>query len=265
MRQFVRAAAFAAMLLFVPFSAPSYATPQAVGGRVHMTLPASGAPLEEVSQAPAFAPAAPRSGPRLRLRVPHSSTAARADLAPGQSKADYYAWLARNPAHRMEVQAFRDHLAAEGLEDIVPVWQLIRTSSSWRACNADRFEVAPRDKWEHITTTLRFVRDEVVPVLGEVEALSAYRNEALNRCSAGAPESAHRLFFALDLTPVNPDVNRGAMIRQICAAHARDGRGYNTGLGFYTGMRFHVDSNGFRRWGADGRGATSPCASGNYA
>ena len=42
----------------------------------------------------------------------------------------------------------------------MPVWQLIRTSSSWRACNADRFEVAPRDKWEHISTTLRFVRDE---------------------------------------------------------------------------------------------------------
>jgi len=30
-------------------------------------------------------------------------------------------------------------------------------------------------------------------------------------------------------------------------------------------MRFHVDSNGFRRWGADGRGATSPCGGGTYA
>ena len=103
------------MLLFVPFSAPSHATPRTVGGRVHMTLPVSGGMLEEVSQVPAFAPAAPRSEPRLRLRVPHSSRLyARADLAPGQSKADYYAWLARSPAHRMEVQAFRDHLAAEG-------------------------------------------------------------------------------------------------------------------------------------------------------
>ena len=55
------------------------------------------------------------------------------------------------------------------------------------------------------------------------------------------------------------------MIRQICAAHARDGRAYNTGLGFYNGERFHVDSNGFRRWGADGRGATSPCGAVRYA
>ena len=44
-----------------------------------------------------------------------------------------------------------------------------------------------------------------------------------------------------------------------------DGRAYRTGLGFYTGMPFHVDSNGFRRWGADGRGATSPCGSARIA
>jgi len=189
----------------------------------------------------------------------------RGDMAPGQSRADYLAWLARDPRHQMQVEEFRAHLASEGLENVVPVWQLIRTSSSWRACNADRFEVAPRDKWEHISTTLRFVRDEVEPALGPVEAVSGYRNEQLNRCSAGAPQSAHREFFAIDLAPVNPAVTRGQMIRQICAAHARDGRAYNTGLGFYNGERFHVDSNGFRKWGADGRGATSPCVSNRYA
>ena len=189
----------------------------------------------------------------------------RGDMAPGQSRADYLAWLARDPRHQQQVEEFRTHLASEGLENVVPVWQLIRTSSSWRACNADRFEVAPRDKWEHISTTLRFVRDEVVPSLGPVEAVSGYRNEQLNRCSAGAPQSAHREFFAIDLAPVNPAVTRTQMIRQICAAHARDGRAYNTGLGFYNGERFHVDSNGFRKWGADGRGATSPCVSNRYA
>lgn len=231
------------MLLFVPFSAPSHAV------TARLDLPAAPPPV--VSE--------------VHTHTSDASPSGRAGLAPGQSRADYYAWLARNPAHRAEVQAFRDHLAREGLEDVVPVWQLIRTSSSWRACNAERFEVAPRDKWRHITTTLRFVRDEVVPALGPVEALSAYRNEALNRCSAGAPQSAHRLFFALDLAPVSREVSRPRMIREICAAHARDGRAYNTGLGFYTGMRFHVDSNGYRKWGADGRGATSPCGGRTYA
>ena len=117
----------------------------------------------------------------------------------------------------------------------------------------------PADKWNNIVTTLAFVRDEVRPAVGEVEALSVYRNEALNRCSNGAPQSAHRMFFALDLTPVSAEISREQMIRGVCAAHARDGRNYETGLGFYSGKRFHVDSNGFRKWGPDGRGASSPC------
>ena len=69
------------------------------------------------------------------------------------------------------------------------------------------------------------------------------------------------MFFALDLTPVNAAVSRDGMIRGICAAHARQGRAYDAGLGFYSGRCFHVDSSGYRKWGPDGRGASSPCVS----
>ena len=194
-----------------------------------------------------------------------AADAVHAPQAPGQAVADYHAWLARSPANREAVRAFRAHLAAQGLADVIPVWQLVRTSSSWRQCAADRFEVAPRDKWDNIVTTLKFVRDEVTPAVGPVEALSVYRNEGLNRCSNGAPASAHRLFFALDLTPASPDVSRAGMVERVCRAHAARGSAYNAGLGFYSGLRFHVDSHGFRKWGADGRGASSPCATGRYA
>jgi hypothetical protein len=180
-------------------------------------------------------------------------------LAPGQTAEDFEAWAHRSPANLKKLGAFRDYLAAQGLESVVPMWQLVRTSSSWRECGAEPFEVPPPDKWERIVKTLKFVRDDVIPSVGEVETLSAYRNGELNACSNGAPKSAHREFFALDLTPVNKAVERSAMIRSVCAAHARDGREYNVGLGFYTGRRFHVDSSGFRKWGANGKGATSPC------
>ena len=73
------------------------------------------------------------------------------------------------------------------------------------------------------------------------------------------------MFFALDLKPVSEEVSRAGMISRVCAAHGRAGRAYNTGLGFYSGMRFHVDSHGFRKWGANGKGATSPCVTGHYA
>lgn len=183
------------------------------------------------------------------------------DIAPGQGHAEFEAWLAREPENRAAVAEFSAHLTRAGVGDVLPAWQLVRTSSSWRECGADGFEVAPRDKWDNIVRTLRFVKEEVVPVVGPVRALSGYRNASLNACSNGAPASAHRHFHALDLMPVSADVSRTELIRDVCRAHASSGRDHDTGLGFYSGMRFHVDSSGFRRWGANGSGATSPCVS----
>ncbi|HYC95763.1 MAG TPA: hypothetical protein VEB39_08725 [Sphingomicrobium sp.] len=202
--------------------------------------------------------AAPAPAPEFGLEHGHSHDSG---LAPGQTAAAFRAWLGRSPANRAGVAAFHNYLSAQGVGSVVPMWQLTRTSSSWRECGAEPFEVPPQDKWERILKTLKFVRDEVVPAVGAVETLSAYRNEQLNACSDGAPRSAHREFFALDLTPVSKTVDRTEMIRDICAAHARDGEDYDAGLGFYSGRRFHVDSSGFRKWGPNGKGATSPCVS----
>jgi hypothetical protein len=193
------------------------------------------------------------------LLLTPAAAQAQSAAASGQSRADYHAWLARAPEHRNQVVAFRTRLAEAGVEAVVPVWQLVRTSHSWRQCAATPFEVAPAASWSHIVDTLKFVRDQVVPSLGAVEALSGYRNAGLNACSNGAPASAHRHFFALDLVPVAAGVTRESMIRTVCGAHTRQGHVYRAGLGFYSGLRFHVDSRGFRRWGPDGRGATSPC------
>ena len=249
MRQFIRAAAIAATLFVMPAAVPA--------GNAPMTLPMPSAAAPAALRA-APAPTAPET---FGIEPGHEHDHVSA-LAPGQTPADFSAWLERSPTHRAQLAAFRDRLRAEGVENVVPLWQLVRTSSSWRQCAAEPFEVAPADKWPNIVTTLKFVRDKVVPAVGPVEALSAYRNENLNACSDGAPRSAHRLFFALDLTPVRPQISRAGMIHDICAAHARDGRAYSAGLGFYSGRRFHVDSNGYRKWGPNGSGATSPCVTG---
>ncbi|HWH17941.1 MAG TPA: D-Ala-D-Ala carboxypeptidase family metallohydrolase [Allosphingosinicella sp.] len=184
-------------------------------------------------------------------------------IAEGQGRADYLAWLAREPAARAQVLSFKTFLQMKNVEDVVPTWQLVRTASKWRDCSGPRFEVAPVAEWQHISETLGYVKNHVEPVIGDVEAVSGYRNEGLNQCSGGAKASAHRHFYALDLVPVK-EVSRAAMIRSLCAIHNFRGAEYDIGMGFYTGQRFHVDSKGFRRWGADGRGATSPCVTGNY-
>ena len=161
--------------------------------------------------------------------------------------------------------SFKSYLEAAGVEDVVPTWQMVRTASDWRDCNGPRFEVAPMGEWTHIAETLQFVKAHVEPVIGKVEVLSGFRNEQLNQCAGGAKASAHRHFYALDLTPANHDLTRAGMIGSICKIHEFRGREYDVGLGFYSGKRFHVDSKGFRRWGANGKGATSPCVTGNYA
>lgn len=192
-----------------------------------------------------------------------STSAPAQSVAEGQSHADYLAWLARDPGARAQVISFKTFLDAKHLGEVLPTWQLVRTASMWRECDGPRFEVAPFTEWQHIAPTLTFVKEHVQPVVGPVEALSGFRNEGLNQCSGGAKQSAHRHFYALDLTPLEP-IGRAGMMKSICAIHAYRGRDYDIGLGFYSGMRFHVDSKGFRMWGADGKGATSPCVTGNY-
>lgn len=242
---------FSAAALAVPVAfAPASSVDIAVKPPVAAVTPAAAAPAPRPAPAP---------DPEAQFGLHAHADREASGLAPGQSASEFRRWLAASPANRAALGDFRDYLAARGVGSVVPLWQLVRTSSSWRECGAQPFEAPPRDKWDHMVKTLHFVRDEVVPAVGKVEALSAYRNETLNACSNGAPASAHRHFFALDLTPVNKAVDRDRMIRTVCAAHARDGSRYDTGLGFYNGRRFHVDSSGFRKWGPNGKGATSPC------
>ena len=105
--------------------------------------------------------------------------------------------------------------------------------------------------------TLRYINDYVIPTVGPVEAVSAYRNPSLNVCAGGAPESAHKHYSAVDLVPLR-QTTREDLMRKLCAVHARRGTDYQVGLGFYAFLRFHVDTTKYRRWGADPNVASCP-------
>lgn len=181
-------------------------------------------------------------------------------LPEGQGEAEFRAWYAASPGTRASVLSFESWQQAAGVYGVLPTWQIIRTASMWRVCNGPPFEVPPPHHWPGMARTLRFIRDHVRPALGPVEAVSGYRNEALNACAQGAATSAHRDFFALDLVPLRP-VERIDLFRTLCRVHAQFGAGSGVGLGFYAFQRFHVDTRSFRRWGSAGpRGNESPCA-----
>jgi hypothetical protein len=171
-------------------------------------------------------------------------------ITAGQDEPGYRSWYLAAPWRAGQVKAFNDYLASAQVTGVVPTWQLLRTATAWKDCGAQPFEVPPADEWPHMVQTLRYIRDYVIPAVGPVEPVSAYRNPSLNQCAGGAPESAHKLDSAVDLVPLRP-IDRITMMRSLCGEHSKHGADYQTGLGFYAYLRFHVDSTKYRRWNMD--------------
>jgi hypothetical protein len=168
----------------------------------------------------------------------------------GQDEPGYRSWYLALPTRGVAVASFNAYLNQYGVGGIVPTWMLLRTASSWERCGAQPFEVPPTSEWPNLVQTLRYVRDYVVPAVGPVEPVSAYRNPVLNVCAGGAPESAHKHYSAIDLVPLRP-TTREELMQTLCGVHARRGPAYGVGLGFYAYLRFHVDTTKFRRWNMD--------------
>lgn len=171
-------------------------------------------------------------------------------ITAGQDEPGYRSWYLADPLRAARVKAFNDYLVAAQVGGVVPTWQLLRTATAWKDCGGQPFEIPPSDEWPHMVPTLRYIRDHVIPALGAVEPVSVYRNPSLNVCAGGAPESAHMLYSAVDLVPLKP-IDRLTMMRTLCGGHNAYGQSYNAGLGFYAYMRFHIDSQKYRRWNMD--------------
>lgn len=184
------------------------------------------------------------------LPVPAVWNPAASYITVGQDEPGYRSWYLAAPFRAAQVKSFNDYLVTNQVGGIVPTWQLLRTATSWQSCGAQPFEIPPTEAWPHIVQTLRYIHDYVIPALGPVEPVSAYRNPTLNVCAGGAPESAHKSYSAIDMVPLRP-ITREAMMRTLCGDHNAHGSGYHAGLGFYAYMRFHVDSTKYRRWNMD--------------
>jgi hypothetical protein len=193
----------------------------------------------------AQAPAAPPAAQPAPAWDPAS-----AYITEGQDEPGYRSWYLAAPARAGQVKSFNDYLNTYQVGGILPTWQLLRTATAWKECGGQPFEIPPTDEWPNIVQTLRYVHDYVIPAIGPVEAVSGYRNPALNQCAGGAPESAHKHYSAIDMVPLRP-ITREQMMRTLCVGHSEHGAQYNAGLGFYAFMRFHIDSTKYRRWNMD--------------
>lgn len=172
---------------------------------------------------------------------------------------EFEQWLSADASRAPAFARFEAMLNREGVADVVLARELWLTDRLAPECVMEPFTMPPEEMWPHIVATLRFVRDHVEPVIGEVTVASGYRDPSFNECVRGASRSTHRGFHALDLVPRDPLVTRDRLIAALCPLHAREGARFDIGMGIYSARRFHIDATRYRRWGADFRAASSPC------
>lgn len=218
-------------------------------------------------------------GPTPRLRLVMSNIAQRAmgaGLSPNdallqagieavrynrfdQSEAGFRAWRAANPAWEGQIQRFEGYLAGQGLGGRFPIHQLLRTASDWKGCGSP-FTVPPEEAWGNAAQTLKLIDERVKPSMPRLEIMSGYRPGWLNVCAGGAERSAHREFFAFDMVPGDAAITRDGLMLRICPIYALEGPSRSMGLGFYSGVRFHIDTSSHRTWASFNRVSYMPCA-----
>lgn len=195
---------------------------------------------------------------RAQYAVPRYFNPAAEYVTAGQDEPGYRRWAASASWRPVYIRAFNDYLITHGVGGVAPTWQLLRTATDWQKCGADPFEVPPVHAWPNIVATLRYIGTYIVPVMGPVEPVSVYRNGALNQCAGGAATSTHREMGAVDMVPLRA-ISREALMTGLCRIHAASAASSNAGLGFYKGVRFHIDSRKYREWGTQGTRGSYGC------
>lgn len=201
--------------------------------------------------APAPAPAPPAPPPPAAAPAPPPAPG---DVPLADAERGPVLFAHWRSTHAITVDAFEEFLVREQVAQVVPTYQLLRSASMWKECQADPFAVPPATLWPQVTGLLHLLRElRAREVLPPFEVVSAYRDPRLNRCAGGAPGSSHQR-FAVDLAPL-PE----RQVEQLCTFWREEGRGWDMGVSRYPSGRIHVDRAGYRTWGASHKRASSAC------
>ena len=161
-----------------------------------------------------------RTLPAIAAALLVAAPACAQELPVGQSEADYRAWLAVQPRQSGQILSFEAWQQAAGVENVLPTWQLVRTARMWRECGGARSRCRRSGSGRGWSGRCASSATMSAPAVGPVEAVSGYRNPALNACARGSERSAHLDFFALDLIPVQPATRR-QLFERLCPMHDR--------------------------------------------
>ena len=133
------------------------------------------------------------------------------------------------------------------VDGVVPSYQLLRQGSDWQKVGEPAFAIPPEKDWATMVDTLRVLRDQVIPRIGPVTVLSGWRTQKYNAKAGGSRRSKHMHFCGLDMVPER-DYTRSQLVPMLRNIHSKSGKRWNMGLGIYSGVRFHIDTCGYRSW-----------------
>jgi|SRR5690606_26310952 len=200
-----------------------------------------------------------------RIYIPQERVEYKRQVQPKSIPFAYTNWAAVSD-NLSRVREYEVFLERNGVGNIIPNFELMRTARDWSRCGGPQYMVPSRELWANQLPTLRIFKYLVAAnVLTDFEVTSVYRNLPLNKCAGGANSSRHLYNSAIDfrIGPEFPQPEDYAFIEntkfKLCQFWMQHGQSLNLGLGLYASGQIHIDTQGYRTWGPDLSRRSSMC------
>ncbi|MEH6472418.1 MAG: hypothetical protein V7752_14310 [Halopseudomonas sp.] len=158
----------------------------------------------------------------------------------------FHGWMLINQASD-KVFEIRDYFKTNGVKGELPQYLVLLQGTDWRLNQKSVFVLPNKKNWDNMIRTVKLIEQQIIPVIGDLVPVSGERSEEYNAISGGAKSSKHLNFCAMDLVP-EKTIERKLLHQKLLEIHRQIGPSHKMGLGLYSGLRFHIDTCGFRRW-----------------
>ncbi|MEZ9863792.1 D-Ala-D-Ala carboxypeptidase family metallohydrolase [Vibrio breoganii] len=166
------------------------------------------------------------------------------------TRAAFRGWMLMNRAEGRVgeiAQQLRDAGITEEPLKTMPLHLILLQGTNWAMNGTSVFTVPDQKRVPNMVRTVKFIQEHVEPVLGPLVPVSGDRTLYYNQTSGGATKSQHLNFCALDLVPIN-DITREELHKKLWSIYKSVGKENKMGMGLYSGVRFHIDTCGYRNW-----------------
>lgn len=162
------------------------------------------------------------------------------------SRTTFMAWILLNHAEK-QVEEIAKTFSDSGITRTMPLYLILLQGTDWVMNNTSLFTLPDKKNIPNMINTVKFIQTYIEPEIGIVIPVSGERSSIYNSTAGGAARSKHLSFCALDMVP-KEDINRQDLHKKLKKIHKEHGQKYNVGLGLYSGVRFHIDTCGYRNW-----------------